>query len=165
MTPQPEPIIEQRAGVIFDALVADTIAGGPGLTSNQLRHRLITSGVWNANGKTDSANRQVVTDAISKLRSMLASDGEQTDDEVVICNRAGRDSTYRIAVTPEQAKTYRKNRSRHIKAEIISLVKQVETERCRFGGSQIFTDAAIDYFQRGISELERAAAMDLAQSP
>jgi len=160
MNPIPEPLIERRAGVIFDVLVTNQISGGQGLTHRQLRRHLEAQGLLQT---TDHS--QLVTDAIARLRKMFSAEGDGNGSEVVTCARSGANSIYQLAIAPEHARQYRRERARHIASEIQTLVRQVRTEKERFGGSEIFTDAALRYFENGLAELDRASEIDLMTTP
>lgn len=146
--------MEQRAEHVFDILV---LAGADGLTREDVYDSLVANGLLSR-----GASVQLATEAIQYLRQLLSSQGDMSGTEIVPCRRAAHLSTYFLAMSPDDALEYRRRRSSEIATQVSTLIRQVETERDRFSGHPVFTDAALDYFALGIRELERAGAMRLA---
>lgn len=147
------PALDRRAEAIFDTL---SMANGDGMLSSELLEMLGSEGLIDEVG---AAADQVVRVTVMHLRKMLNPDGAMPASEVIPCRRAGKDSRYFIAATPEQAQQYRQRRLHEIAVNIATQVRQVQTEHAKFGGQVVFTDAALDYLGLAVRELERAGAL------
>jgi hypothetical protein len=146
------PTLDRRAEVIFDALA---MANGDGMLSGELLAALDAAGLIDGLTAVD----QIVRVTVMHLRELLNPDGAMPGAEVIPCRKAGKDSRYFIAATPEQALFYRQRRLHEIAVNIATQVRQVQTEHARFGGQEVFTDAALDYLASAVRELDRAGAL------
>lgn len=142
---------QQRMNVVFDALIA---ACDVGATKHDLYDAMVADGCF-----ADGMNRQVVNETMLHLRKLLASTGVRSEDEVVTCEKASHKSTYKLALAADDARTYRRRRAAEISTQVGTLIEQVQTERSRFAGSEVFTQAAVDYLNNALRELDRAGTM------
>jgi hypothetical protein len=147
-------VTQLRADAIFDALVS---VQPDGLTLRELRIELEAVGLL-----TPRHNIQAVVSALTLLRRQLAAAGNHPDSEVLTCGKHSMYSKYRIATDAEDARMYRATRADEIATQIQTIAIQVETERERFGGQHVFTQAAVDYLNDAIRELNRAASVAVA---
>jgi hypothetical protein len=142
---------DNRAAVAFDALI---MAGEAGLTRSAMFAALVAAGA-----ATPEMNHQVVNTTVTHLRNLLSDGGRMDPNEVVTCDRASHLSTYRLALTSEDARRYRLRRAGDIKSQLETMIRQIRTERTRFAGQEVFTEAAVDYLNNALRELSRAASM------
>lgn len=147
------PLAAQRAGIVFDALV---MAGDKGMVTARIHELLIQAGL-----AAPSSSPQIVRLVIDDIRRVFSADDPGSGHEVVTCVKRAHLSTYRIALSPDDALRYRQRRCAEIATTIRTIYRQIGTERERFGGAQVFTEAAFDYLGMAMRELERGASMSL----